>query len=99
MTLTAQEQKVLKGMAEGDSTKTMAIRWGITCKGVEYHRANIIKKLGTKQIAIICQFAILTGWAQFSPEALKLAVEFGGGISPGDSLLDRVFRAATHQHD
>lgn len=99
MSLTPQEQKILKGMAEGSTTQELAVRWGISSKTVEYHRARIIKKLGTKQVAIICQFAILTGWATFSSQAIRLAVEFGGTISPADALLDKISRAITHQHD
>lgn len=97
--LSPQEQKILKGMAEGDSTKTMAIRWGITCKGVEFHRANIIKKLGTKQVAIICQFALLTGWAQWNPIAINLALDFGSSVSPADAMLDKIARALTQEKD
>jgi len=93
VTLTDGEKRVLKYMSLGYTTGEIAIRTGLTKKGIEYHRQRLIKKLGTNQLAIIAQFAILTGWGGFSRKAIELAAELGESISPEDAVMDRLTMA------
>ena len=54
-------------MAEGLSTKEIASRLNISTRTVETHRANLMRKLDLRSVALLTQFAIREGLLQ-SPE-------------------------------
>ena len=50
-TLTPREHEVLNIVANGETNKVIADELGISEKTVEFHRANIMKKLGARSLA------------------------------------------------
>jgi two-component system response regulator FixJ len=65
--LTAREQDVLDGLAQGLPNKTIAYDLGISPRTVEVHRANVMTKLGVRSLS----------------EALRIAFAAGLGVSNG----------------
>jgi DNA-binding NarL/FixJ family response regulator len=59
--LTDREREVLKLVADGLSTKEIASQLDISSRTVETHRANLMRKLGLKSVALLTQFAIKEG--------------------------------------
>jgi two-component system response regulator NreC len=59
--LTERERDVLKLVAAGLSTKEIAARLGIGPRTVETHRANVMRKLDLRSVALLTQFAIREG--------------------------------------
>jgi DNA-binding NarL/FixJ family response regulator len=59
--LTDREREVLQLMAEGGSTKQIAIKLHISIKTVETHRRKIMSKLGIHTIAELTKYAIRKG--------------------------------------
>jgi DNA-binding NarL/FixJ family response regulator len=59
--LTDREREVLQLMAEGGSTKQIAIKLHISIKTVETHRRQIMSKLGIHTIAELTKYAIRKG--------------------------------------
>jgi two-component system response regulator FixJ len=49
--LTAREQDVLRGLADGLPNKTIAYDLGISPRTVEVHRANLMTKLGVRSLS------------------------------------------------
>nr|WP_237448102.1 helix-turn-helix transcriptional regulator [Nocardioides flavescens] len=47
-TLTAKETEVLRAIADGATTKSMARSMGVSARTVESHRARIYAKLGAR---------------------------------------------------
>jgi len=60
--LTPRERQVLKLLAEGKSNKAAADLLFISVKTVEHHRANIMKKLGLRNIAELVRYALSAGY-------------------------------------
>jgi len=56
--LTERELEVLKLVARGFSTKEIASRLEISGRTVETHRANLMRKLGVRSVALLTQLAI-----------------------------------------
>ena len=56
--LTDRELEVLKLVARGFSTKEIAAKLEISGRTVETHRANLMRKLGLKSVALLTQLAI-----------------------------------------
>jgi len=56
--LTERELEVLKLVARGFSTKEIASRLEISGRTVETHRANLMRKLGVRSVALRTQIAI-----------------------------------------
>ncbi len=50
-TLTPRERQVLDEVAAGQSNKRIAHALGLSQKTIEFHRANVMKKLGVKSLA------------------------------------------------
>jgi two-component system response regulator FixJ len=65
--LTAREQDVLDGLAQGLPNKTIAYDLGISPRTVEVHRANVMTKLGVRSLS----------------EALRIAFAAGLGVDNG----------------
>ena len=59
--LTPREREVLQLVAEGKTTKEVAETLGISVKTAESHRAHILRKLDTPNIAGIVRYAIRRG--------------------------------------
>jgi DNA-binding NarL/FixJ family response regulator len=59
--LTERELEVLKLVARGLSTKEIAARFDISARTVETHRANIMRKLELRSVALLTQFALREG--------------------------------------
>lgn len=64
--LTNRESEVLRGLAVGNSNKTLAFRLGLSTRTVEMHRTNMLDRLRVKTL----------------PEALRLAFDAGIDILP-----------------
>ncbi len=59
--LNARQLEVLQMMAEGHSVKDVAWRLGVTVKTVEYHKYQIMNKLGIHTTAELTRYAIRHG--------------------------------------
>ena len=59
--LTEREREVLRLVAEGLASKEIAARLSISARTVETHRANLMRKLGLRSVALLTQFAIREG--------------------------------------
>jgi DNA-binding NarL/FixJ family response regulator len=59
--LSRREVEVLQLIAEGQANKQVAAELGISCKTVEKHRQNLMKKLDLHDIAGLTRFAIAAG--------------------------------------
>jgi DNA-binding CsgD family transcriptional regulator len=59
--LTIREQEVLKCIAEGLSTKALAVRLGITFKTAACHRYRLMEKLNIHDTASLVKYAIRVG--------------------------------------
>ncbi len=57
-TLTDREREVLRLVVKGLSTKEIASELDISTRTVETHRANLMRKLNLKSVALLTQFAI-----------------------------------------
>ena len=60
-TLTDREKEVARLLAEGFLTKQVAGMLNISDKTVDFHRANIARKLGAKGIPALVRYAIREG--------------------------------------
>jgi DNA-binding NarL/FixJ family response regulator len=59
--LTERELEVLRQIAIGLSTKEIAARLEISTRTVETHRANLMRKLGLRSVALLTQYAMREG--------------------------------------
>ena len=60
-TLTEREREVVQLVVKGLPTKEIASRLDISTRTVETHRANLMRKLNLKSVALLTQFAIREG--------------------------------------
>ena len=59
--LTARQREILRLIAEGKSTKQVALQLGISVKTVESHRMQIMERLNIHDVAGLVRYAIKTG--------------------------------------
>lgn len=59
--LTPRQRDVLKRIAEGRSTKEIAFELNLSVKTVETHRAQIMERLGIRDVAGLVRYAIRAG--------------------------------------
>ncbi|MBA4390191.1 MAG: DNA-binding response regulator [Syntrophus sp. (in: bacteria)] len=59
--LTAREREVLQLLAEGKSTKQIALVLNISVKTIETHRQQVMEKVGVHSIAELTKYAIREG--------------------------------------
>jgi DNA-binding NarL/FixJ family response regulator len=59
--LTPRQREILRLVAEGETTKGIARRLGISAKTVEAHRAQLMDRLGIRDVAGLVRYAIRTG--------------------------------------
>ena len=57
-TLTQREKEVLQLLAEGKSSKEVAVALGISVKTAETHRANIMRKLELHSVSELVRYAV-----------------------------------------
>lgn len=62
--LTPRQREVLQRLAEGLATKEIAARLHLSPKTVETHRAQIMARLGIRDVAGLVRFAVRTGLVQ-----------------------------------
>ena len=62
--LSVRERQVLQLIAEGNSTKAIAVRLGISAKTVESHRSKLMSKLDIHDTAGLVRYAIRRGVTQ-----------------------------------
>jgi len=56
--LTARERDVLEGIANGETNKEIAARYGISPRTVETHRESLMRKLEIHSVAGLTRFAV-----------------------------------------
>ena len=59
--LTPREREVLQLIAEGRSTKTIARELFVSTKTIEWHRSQLMHKLGVQSVAELVKYAISEG--------------------------------------
>jgi DNA-binding NarL/FixJ family response regulator len=59
--LTAREKEIIRFIAVGDSSKEIARRLFLSISTVETHRANLMAKIGVRNIAQLIQYALREG--------------------------------------
>ena len=62
--LTGREREVLVAVARGMTTKEIAAKQNISARTVETHRANLMRKLDLRSVALLTQFALREGLIQ-----------------------------------
>ena len=62
--LTTREKEVLRHIADGETTKEVAVQLGISVKTAESHRARMMEKLDIHETATLVRYAIRTGLVQ-----------------------------------
>jgi len=59
--LTVREREILQLVAEGNTTKAIASKLGISAKTVDNHRTNLMRKLNIHDIASLTRHALDSG--------------------------------------
>ena len=59
--LSPMQQIVFKGVAENETTIGIALRLKVSPKTVEYHRANMMKRIGVQGTAALTKCAVKIG--------------------------------------
>ena len=59
--LTSREREVLQLVAEGLSSKEIAVSLGVSTRTVESHRAKLMEKLGIHKASALVRYAIREG--------------------------------------
>jgi DNA-binding NarL/FixJ family response regulator len=62
--LTLREREVLQLIAEGNTTKAIATKLGLSVKTVETHRAQLMERLEARDVAALVRLAIRVGLVQ-----------------------------------
>jgi DNA-binding NarL/FixJ family response regulator len=65
--LTEREREVMVLVAEGLATKEIAARLGISARTVDTHRANLMRKLNVRSVALLTQMAFREGLVGKTP--------------------------------
>jgi DNA-binding NarL/FixJ family response regulator len=65
--LTARQREVLQLIAEGNTTKAIAARLGLSVKTVETHRAQLMERLDTHDIPALVRLAVRLGVVESGP--------------------------------
>jgi DNA-binding NarL/FixJ family response regulator len=62
--LTSREREVIQLLAEGRSTKEVAVTLNLSVKTAETHRTNLMRKLGLHSVADLTRYAVRNGIVQ-----------------------------------
>ena len=62
--LSNREKEVLRGIAEGQSTKELGSNLHVSTKTIETHRQNVMEKLNLHSVAELTKYAIRQGLAR-----------------------------------
>jgi len=62
--LSDREREILKHLADGQTTKEIALSLNLSAKTIEAHRLNIMAKLKLNSVAELTKYAIREGIAQ-----------------------------------
>jgi DNA-binding NarL/FixJ family response regulator len=65
--LTSRQREVLQLIAEGNTTKAIATRLGLSVKTVETHRAQLMERLEAQDVATLVRLAIRVGLVASEP--------------------------------
>jgi DNA-binding NarL/FixJ family response regulator len=65
--LTSRQREVLQLIAEGNTTKAIATRLGLSVKTVETHRAQLMERLEARDIAALVRLAVRVGLVESEP--------------------------------
>lgn len=77
--LSAREREVLTEIVAGKTNKQMAYQFGIAVKTVEFHRANIMRKVGAESMVKLICLLSKSGWkAEEGALPRETAVEIPG---------------------
>jgi DNA-binding NarL/FixJ family response regulator len=60
-TLTSRQMEILRLVASGMTTKTIAKDLGISPKTVEFHRAQLMERIGVRDVTGLTRYAMLSG--------------------------------------
>jgi DNA-binding NarL/FixJ family response regulator len=71
--LTAREREVVQLLAEGKSTKEVAVTLGLSVKTVETHRSNLMRKLDVHSVSQLVLYAVRNNMIQVLPPPLHSA--------------------------
>jgi len=63
-TLTAREREVIQLLAEGKTSKEVAVTLNLSVKTAETHRTNLMRKLGLHSVADLTRYAVRNGIVQ-----------------------------------
>jgi DNA-binding NarL/FixJ family response regulator len=67
--LTAREREIVQLLAEGKSTKEVAVTLGVSVKTAETHRSNLMRKLGLHCLSELVLYAVRNNIVQVPSEA------------------------------
>jgi DNA-binding NarL/FixJ family response regulator len=67
--LTSREREIVQLLAEGKSTKEIALTLGLSVKTAETHRSNLMRKLGLHSVGEVVLYAVRNNIVQVAPEA------------------------------
>lgn len=67
--LSIREQEVLRLVAEGESSKEVAVELGVSTRTVETHRFNIMKKLDIHSMSDLVKYAVREELISLEPQA------------------------------
>ena len=73
--LTRREREIVQLLAEGKSTKEVAVVLGLSVKTAETHRANIMRKLNIHSVSQLVLYAVRNNIVQVLPAMAEPAME------------------------
>lgn len=59
--LTPRQREIVKLVAQGNTSKEIAERLGLSIKTVETHRAHVMERIGAKDLTAVVRFAVRSG--------------------------------------
>jgi len=62
MALTDKEEEILRLLAAGDQVKAIADKLFVSSKTVEFHKTNLMKKIGARNVQDVVRFAVKNGY-------------------------------------
>lgn len=65
--LTSRQRELLQLIVEGNTTKAIATRLGLSVKTVETHRAQLMERLEVRNVATLVRLAIRVGLVESEP--------------------------------